>query len=160
MFLKRSVKFLHTLSAIGLMGGLAAYMLTLWAWPEPSSLEAQAALRAALALVSKWLILPSMLGVLVTGLLAMAVHAPYMSMPWVWAKMISGVLVFEASLGAIDGPAQKAARVTAQAVAGEVDAAELAALVHNEWIAWWTLLALAAANVALAVWRPRFGVKP
>lgn len=158
MFIRRSLKFLHTLTAIGLSGGLAAYMMVLAYGPAPQSLEQYAAMREALAVVSKWLLMPSMVGVLITGLLAMAAHYPYMEAPWVWVKAVSGILVFEATLGAIDAPAQRAARVTAQALNGELDVSQVATLVHNEWGAWWMVLALSGANVALAIWRPRFKV--
>ncbi|MEM1411857.1 MAG: hypothetical protein AAGH19_05805 [Pseudomonadota bacterium] len=150
------MKFMHTLTGLGLVGGLAAYMLVLWAGPEVTSVSEYAAMRESLAAVSKWLIMPSMLGVLVTGLAAMALHYSYMEAGWVWLKMLSGVLVFEASLGSIDGPAQAAVILSTRAVEGEIDAAALAAGVRDEWGAYWTLLFLAAANIALATWRPRF----
>lgn len=38
----RVLKFLHTLSAAGLTGGLAAYMLFLWAAPERPGPDEQA----------------------------------------------------------------------------------------------------------------------
>lgn len=155
-FTKRSVKFLHTFTGLGLVGGLAAYMLVLWAGPEVDSLQAYAAMRESLAAVSRWLIMPSMLGVLITGLLAMALHFSYMEAPWVWLKMLSGVLVFEASIGSVDGPARAAVILSERAVAGEIDAAALAAGVHDEWGAFWALLFLSAMNVALATWRPKF----
>lgn len=154
--MRRSFKFLHTMSSFGLAGGLAAYMMILAATPEVTSLEAHASLRASLAFVSKWLLLPSMMVCLVSGLIAMAVHFPFHDKPWVWVKALSGVLVFEATLAAIDGPAQEAARLTTRAVAGEIDPATLDSLIRDEWGAWWTLIALSAANVALAIWRPRF----
>jgi hypothetical protein len=156
LFWKRLIKFAHTVSSLGLIGGLAAYMLLLWVWPEVTSLEEYTALRASLAAVSGWLLLPSMIIVLVTGLLAMAVHYPYHEAPWVWIKALSGILVFEATLASVDGPAQAAATLSAQALAGEIDAATLATQVRDEWGAWWALLFLAVANVALATWRPRF----
>ena len=155
-FTKRTVKFLHTVTGLGLVGGLAAYMLVLWAGPDVTTIDAYAAMRASLAAVSKWLIMPSMLGVLVTGLLAMALHYSYMEAGWVWMKMLSGVLVFEASLGSIDGPAKAAVILSERARAGEIDAATLAAGVRDEWGAYWTLLFLAVANIALATWRPKF----
>lgn len=155
-FTRRTVKFLHTFTGLGLVGGLAAYMLVLWAGPPVTSLAEYAAMRTSLAAVSKWLIMPSMLGVIVSGLIAMALNFSYMEAPWAWLKLLSGVLVFEGSLGGIDGPAQAAALLSAQAVAGEIDAATLAAGIKNEWIAFWTLLFLSAANIALATWRPKF----
>ena len=155
-FARRSVKFLHTFTGLGLVGGLAAYMLVLWAGPPVTSLSEYAAMRTSLAAVSKWLIMPSMLGVIVSGLIAMALNFSYMEAPWAWLKLLSGVLVFEGSLGGIDGPAQATALLSARALAGEVDAAALAAGVKDEWIAFWTLLFLSAANIALATWRPKF----
>lgn len=155
-FTKRSVKFLHTFTGLGLVGGLAAYMLVLWAEPGVDSVESYAAMRESLAAVSKWLIMPSMVGVLISGLLAMALHFSYMEAPWVWLKMLSGVLVFEASIGSVDGPARAAVILSERAVAGEIDAAALAAGVHDEWGAFWALLFLSAMNVALATWRPKF----
>lgn len=156
--MRRFFKFLHTMSSFGLAGGLAAYMFVLATTPEISTLEAHASLRASLAMVSKWLLLPSMVVCVVSGLIAMAVHFPFHDKPWVWAKALSGILVFEATLASIDAPAQQAAAATARAVAGEIDPAALATLVRDEWAAWWTLLALSAANVALAIWRPRFSL--
>lgn len=154
--MRQTLKFFHTLSAIGLAGGLAAYTFVIGAAPEVTSLEAHATLRSSLAIVAKWLILPSMLIVLVTGLLAMAVHHRFQEMPWVWVKALSGILIFEATLASVDAPAQQAAAATARAVAGEIDIATLERLVRDEWGAWWALLALSAANVALAIWRPTF----
>ena len=157
--MRRVLKFLHTLSAIGFAGGLAAYMLVLTAAPEVASLREYAALRAGLVPVTKWLLMPSMLLALVSGLLAMVATPGYINAPWVWVKALSGILVFEAGLSAIDGPIREAAAASARAVAGEIDAATLAGLVRDEWGAWWALLGLAVANVALAIWRPRFGVR-
>ncbi len=155
-FTRRSVKFLHTVTGLGLVGGLAAYMLVLWSGPGIDSLEAYAAMRESLATVSKLLILPSMTGVLVSGLMAMALNFSYMESPWAWLKLLSGVLVFEATLMSVDGPARSAAILSKRATEGEVDAAALAAGVRDEWGAYWVLLSLAVANIALATWRPRF----
>ncbi|MEM9531960.1 MAG: DUF2269 family protein [Pseudomonadota bacterium] len=158
MFLRRSLKFLHTASALGLTGGLAAYMMTLAYGPPPESLEAYAALRESLNTVANWLLTPSMVVVLVSGLLAMAAHYPYMEAPWVWVKAVSGILVFEATLGSLDAPAQRAAVAAQKALDGTIDQDRLNELIHNEWGAWWMILALSAANMILAIWRPRFKV--
>ncbi len=159
LFLRKFLKFSHSLAAIGLAGGLAAYMLALAVAPDVTSISEYAALRTSLAHISTWLITPSMLLVLVSGLLAMAAFTPYMNAPWVWVKALSGILIFEASLGSIDAPAQHAAAAAARAVAGEITAEDLKRLVRNEWGAWYAILGLSAANVILAIWRPRFGIK-
>ena len=154
--MRRLMKFLHTTGAIGYAGGIAAYMIIVSYGPEPSPTQDYASFRAALAFVSGWLILPSMLVLLTSGLLAMAVHHPFQNMGWVWVKAITGLLIFEASLASIDGPADQAAEAAAAAVAGTINAAELAASVNDKWGALWVMLALSALNVVLAIWRPRF----
>ena len=150
------MKFLHTLGAIGFAGGIATYMIMVSFGPEPAVTPAFADFRDALSRVSRWLIMPSMVLVLTSGLLAMAVHYPFQSKGWVWVKAVSGLLVFEASLASIDGPARRAAAATVDALAGNLDALELAAAVDDKWGALWIMLALSAANVVLAIWRPRF----
>jgi len=151
------MKFLHTVGAIGLAGGMGTFMLVLAAGPRMDEIAAYAALRTSLEAVSTWIIVPSMGLVTTSGLLAMAFHFPFQSAPWVWIKAISGVLIFEATLGAVDGPAERAAEASARALAGDIDVAALAALVEDKWVAWWVLLVLAGLNVVFAIWRPRFG---
>lgn len=157
--MRKLMKFLHTVGAIGLIGGLGTFMLALASGPAMTDLGAYAALRASLDAVSTWIIVPSMGLVTTSGLLAMAVHYPFMDAPWVWIKAVSGVLIFEATLGGIDAPAERAAEASARALAGEIDIAEMALLIEDKWIAWWVLLGLGTANVVLAIWRPRFGRK-
>lgn len=153
---RRLLKILHTLGSIGLAGGLAAFMIVLAWGPTPDALSEYAELRGSLAALSKWLILPSMVATLISGLLSMAVHFPFQDKGWVWVKAVSGLLVFEASLASVDGPAKAAAAASAAAVAGEIDAASLASVIDDKWGAWWMLLAIFVANVVLGVWRPRF----
>ncbi|MEM9171379.1 MAG: hypothetical protein AAGA84_01610 [Pseudomonadota bacterium] len=156
MFARKLTKFLHSVAGAGYAGGIAAYLALMTFAPEISTGADHMALRYGIAGLSKWIIIPSMLICLISGLLAMILHYPFMEMPWVWIKALSGVLVFEASLAAIDGPAQAAKRAYDKAADGEIDPATLQSLVHDEWMALTVLLLLALANIALAVWRPRF----
>lgn len=158
--MRRVMKFLHSVSAIGLAGGLAAYVTVLLAAPAELTVGEHAALRAGLAGVSSWLIVPSMLITIVTGLLAMTVHHPFMNQPWVWVKALTGLLIFEATLASIDAPAQQTAKALADAVGTGIGPADVAKLLRDEWTAWWILLGLSIANVALGIWRPRFGLRP
>ena len=150
------LKFLHTVTGLGLIGGIVAYMLVLMAAPEITAIEQHLALRTSLEKVSTWLLMPSMLLVIVSGLLAMALTNAYKSAGWVWAKLLSGVVVFEATLASVDAPAQRAAKVYADAAAGTIDAQRVAELVHDEWVAWWILFGLGVFNIAVGVWRPKF----
>lgn len=157
--MRRLLKFLHTLGAIGFAGGIAGYLIFLSTGPEVMPTEDFARFRDALASLSRWLIVPSLAAVMLSGVLSMAVHHPFHNAGWVWAKAGLGLVMFEAALASIDGPARRAAQAAADAAAGSIDAAELAAGVNDRVGALWVMLALAAINVILAIWRPRF-VRP
>jgi hypothetical protein len=85
----------------------------------------------------------------------MAVNRAYHSAGWAWAKLLSGVLVFEWGFAAIQGPMQQEAELSARALAHEVDPASLGALMEAEWKSLWVMLALATVNVIFGIWRPR-----
>lgn len=157
--MRRLIKFVHTVSSIGLTGGLAAYMLILSFGPEIDSIDAYAALRHSLAQVSKWLLLPSMLISLVSGLLSLVAHHPFQNAAWVWLKALLSLLIFEATLASIDTPARDAARLASQAIEAGTVPATLAELATREWTAYWIILALCIANVALGIWRPVSGAQ-
>ena len=148
------MKLLHTLGAIGLTGALAVHLILLTGLPDADGLAEQALLRAAIADVARWLLLPSLTVVLACGLLALAVHPPFREARWVWAKALLGLSVFEGTLVSIQGPAVRNAELTARALAGEIETARLPAMLHDEWGALWLVLTVALANVVLAVWRP------
>ena len=156
MWKRKLVKIIHTVSAFAYAGGIAAYLFVLMAAPEPTGIQELVTLRTSLAFVAKWLIVPGMLVVLVSGLISMMVHTPFMEQGWVLLKALSGVLVFEATLASIEAPAQRAREAAERAAAGEFDLAELTGLIQDEWMALWVLLGLAIANTVLGVWRPRF----
>ncbi|MEO0574072.1 MAG: hypothetical protein AAF004_01325 [Pseudomonadota bacterium] len=160
MWKRKLVKIIHSIAGIGYAGGLITYALVLIFAPEMSEASQHFALRVSLAGVSKWLILPSMILVVISGLLAMIVHYPFMNAPWVWLKALTGLLIFEATLASIDSPAQAAKRAATDAIDGNIDLATLNTLLDKEWLALWILLGLSAANVVLAIWRPRFGIRP
>ncbi len=156
MRLRPLLKFFHTVGALGITGGLAAYMVVLVSAPEMGSLSEYAALRNSLLTVSNWLIVPSMAIVLFSGLMAMAVHYPFHNAVWAWVKAISGILIFEETLRSIDAASEKAVIGTSKVLSGELEADALALYVDDMWLSWWTILALCALNIALGVWRPKF----
>jgi hypothetical protein len=144
---RKSLKLLHTLSAFGFTGGIIAYMLLAEYGPAPAPSREFADVRAAIYFTTRWI---------VSGLLAMAVHHPFQNALWVWLKALSGLLIFEATLASVDGPARRAAKAAADAVNGDITAAALERAVIDHWGALWVLLILAVANVVLGIWRPRF----
>jgi len=148
------MKFMHTMGAIGLMGAMACLLVLISFVPPPASLSEYALMRAAMGSLATWVFLPSFGLTLIAGLLAMAVNRAYHSAGWAWAKLLSGVLVFEWGFAAIQGPMQQEAELSARALAHEVDPATLGASLGAEWGSLWVMLALATVNVILGIWRP------
>lgn len=99
--MRRLMKFMHTMGAIGFIGAMACLLVLLSFTPAPASLSEYAVMRQAMAGVATWIFLPSIGLTLIAGLLAMAVNRAYQSAGWAWAKLVSGVLVFEWGFAAI-----------------------------------------------------------
>jgi len=155
--MRRLMKFLHTIGAIGLMGAMACLIVLLGFAPPPaSSLSEYTLMTAAMSGIATWIFFPSLALTLIAGLLAIAINRAYHSAGWVWAKLATGVLIFEWGFTAILGPLQEEAELSARALAGGADAATLAASLDAQRNSLWVLLIVAAANVVLGVWRPRF----
>jgi hypothetical protein len=153
--MRRLMKFMHTMGAIGQMGAMACLLVLLCFVPAPTTLSEYAIMRGAMGGIATWVFLPSLGLVLVTGLLAIALNPAYHSAGWAWVKLFSGILVFEWGFAAVQGPMQQEAELSARALAHGVDPATLAASLDAEWKSLWVLLAVATANVILGVWRPR-----
>lgn len=153
--LGRFLKIVHELSAVGVMGSLAACLVLAITAPT-DSLVAYAAVRQGIAEISKWLLMPSLAIVLISGLLAIAANRAYMNAAWAWIKALLGVSMFEGALLTVVGGSRRAAELSALAVTNGVgDPAQLAEIIRTEWGSLWLLLAVSFANIVLAVWRPR-----
>lgn len=157
--MRKFIKFLHTMASIGFLGAIIAFLVLHAHLPEPAELERFAALRIAMGAVARWVLLPSMGLVLVSGLLSMAVVPAYQNQGWVWAKLLSGAIVFEGTLVYVQGPMERAAERAQAALAGEVPVSDLGLTLSPEWGSFWVIGAVAVANVVLGVWRPRFRKK-
>jgi hypothetical protein len=129
-------------------------MIVLATAPDDSMAD-YAIVRSNIEAISSWLLVPSLMIALVSGLLAMAVHSPFQNAGWVWAKAILGLPMFEGTLATIDSTATRAAELSAQAALGDVDPALLSEMLAREWRALWFIMALAIAQTVLGVWRPR-----
>jgi uncharacterized membrane protein len=152
--MRKTIKILHTLSGAGLIGGLAAYMILLVAVPVDDP-AAYAGLRQSIAVISNYVLLPSLAVALISGLLSMMVHPPFLDRGWVWIKAGLGILMFKGVLTVIGAKADHAAAVSAEIAAGTADPNALQSLIGLEWIALWSVMAISVANVVLGVWRPR-----
>ena len=153
--MKKLIKFLHEIGSIGFTGAVAVQMVLVSMTPEPTDLARYALMRQAIAEVGTWLLFPSVGILVVSGLLAIMINRAFHDVGWVWLKLLLGVSVFEGTLVAVHGPAQRAADKAAAALAGELDPALLGSG-HNEWMALWVMMFVALTNIALGVWRPRF----
>lgn len=152
--MKRFLKILHTTGAIGLMGGYGAYLVMVASAPtEPAQ---YAGLRHGIDFVCRWMVLPSLPLVLVSGLLAIAAHQAFIDQTWVWVKAVTGVSIFEATLNTINSHAKAAAEFARLAAEGKGDAAGMAEAIRGEWATLWVLMGLGIFNVVIGVWRPRF----
>ena len=153
--MRRLLKFLHTMGAVGLMGAMACLVILLSHTPPPASLAGYALMRGAMGSVATWIFLPSLGLTLLSGLLAVALHPGFREAGWAWVKLATGVLVFEGGFDGIQGPMQEEARRSAAALRGEIDPATLTGALAAESNTLWVILAVAVINVVLGIWRPR-----
>jgi uncharacterized membrane protein len=148
------LKFIHTVGAAGLTGAIAALALILILAPASTSTALYVPMMAVLAKAAAWIIGPSMVLTVISGLLAILATPAFYDVGWVWLKAATGLLVLEGGLHVI-GPLQEEAKRGAGALAGSVDPASVARLFTDESNTLWVLLAVSLANIALGVWRPR-----
>ncbi|MFT4119060.1 hypothetical protein [Bradyrhizobium sp.] len=158
--MRRLMKFLHTIGAIGLMGAMACLVVLLGFLPKPSSLPEYALMSAAIGAIATWVFFPSLALTLIAGLLAIALNRAYHSAGWAWAKLATGIIIFEWGFTAVLGPLQEEAEASARVLSGEADPGTLVLSVTAERTSLWVLLAVAAANVVLGIWRPRLTSLP
>ena len=153
--MRHLMKFLHSAGAAGMTGALAAVLVVLVLAPGTVHGAGDAALVAALARIAAWVIGPSIVLTVITGLLAVVVTPAFQEAGWVWAKAATGILILEGGLHAL-GPIQAAAKRSAAAMAeGATANVDPSPLVSAETNTLWVLLAVGVANIALGVWRPR-----
>lgn len=158
--MRRLLKFLHEIGSAGIIGAIVAHISLLLSARHMSAVE-YAAVRHSIDALSRWLLMPSLAIVLISGFLAMAVHAPFHNAGWAWIKALMGVMMLEGTLGAIQGTARDAAALSARIARGEIDGdGGMKEILRHEWGGLWFILALCAVNVALAVWRPKLSPKP
>ena len=140
--MRRLLKFLHTVGAIGLMGALACLLVFMSFAPPPTDLTEYALIYQAMAGVATWIFYPSLAITLIAGLLAIAVNPAYHNAGWVGAKLATGVLIFEGGLVYVQGPIREEAERSAAALAGKLDPATLTGFAGAERNTLWLLLAV------------------
>ena len=158
--MRKLLKFGHTMTAIGFLGSIAVLWVFHQQLPAPGeALEIYSAQRQIMVSISSLVLMPSLLITLLFGLASMAAVPGFHSAPWAWGKLATTVLMLEGSLLGIHSPMKKEAELAASALADNALVGELAMQSSAEQ---WSLViigSVAAANVALGVWRPRFRSK-
>jgi hypothetical protein len=154
--MKRFLKFGHEVGSVGLMGAVLGQLVISYRAAGLPAVEF-AAMRRASLWISEWVLLPSLMLVLVSGLLALAWHRGFHNAVWAWLKTATTVLVLEGTLVSVQGPASKAAELATALASGDSGQREaLEQAVTHERGGLWVILFLCLVNIALAVWRPRF----
>jgi hypothetical protein len=153
--MRRLLKFLHTMGAIGLMGAMGCLLVLLIDAPQPTSLNEYVAVRGAMGAIATWIFLPSLALTLIAGLLAIGLNRAFHNAGWAWVKLATGILIFEGGFVGVVGPMQEEAEKGLAVLAGQVQGDTLGQSLTAEQGTLWLLLAVAAANVILGVWRPR-----
>lgn len=156
--MRQVMKFLHTVSSAGIVGGLIAYALILTFAPQGSAQD-YAGMRQIIASICNYMIMPALGISLVTGLLAMVVHRPFQELRWVWVKALLGIGMFEATLAIIQIKGADAARISAKIAAGEPLQQDLALTIASEWTTLGAIMAISLANYVLGVWRPSLAMR-
>jgi hypothetical protein len=156
--MRRSLKFVHTVATMGLVGAFVVQLIVAARTPPMAGTEVAALLgaRQLMVDVAGWVLLPSTAAMLVSGLLLMGSNRSYSSAGWVWAKALLGLVLIKAVLLINHSAARDIAALVAAGIDGHPDrAAELARLVRMEWLGTWLGLAIALVATALGIWRPK-----
>lgn len=138
---------------MGFGGGLASCLLINLTARSDSPSEFMAA-RHAYASIAQYVMIPSMVVVVVSGLVALASTRGFMDSGWAWVKALLGLSVFEATL-VIVGSSRNAVELALAAS----DSDALDAFLRSERNTLILLIAVTVANVVLAVWRPSLRYK-
>jgi hypothetical protein len=152
--MRKVLKFLHTLASCGLIGALCGNIVVLIFTPQATA-QSYADMRQTIHALSAYMLLPSLWIALLTGLLAMMVHKPFLDLRWVWIKAFLGLTLFEGTLAIVQSKAKAALEEAERIAAGAGDPASLASIIANEWMSLYAILALSTAQIALGIWRPR-----
>jgi hypothetical protein len=152
----RLLKLLHFASLAGFVGGLvAARVLSSFADGAPPT--ALAALRLSIAHLGAELMVPSLIVLLLSGMLLVVARPHLINARWIWAKAVLSVAMAGAALAIVQPAMTRSAGFAAAAALGTPAPLEIALALEAEARGGAVVLLLAALAVLLAVWRPRLG---
>lgn len=154
--LKKSLKFLHELGTVGVMGAVLIMLVLAHAGAAAGTDAEHATIRALSRTVDRTVLLPSLLVLMTSGAFALAFHRPFHNADWAITKALMTPLVLEGTFMAVSAPAKAASKLTARLAEGDesVRARLGEVLSHEQW-GLWLMFAVFTVNVVLSVWRPR-----
>ena len=156
--MRKALKFCHTLGGVGLLGTLITLIIVLALLPDPlQDIHGYAALTELIDRLARWVLLPSLALTLVSGLLSIGAVTAFHSAGWAWLKLATGIVMFEGTLLAVQGPIQREAKLTRQFLNGDLESSALAGSFDTISYSIVVLGSVAVANVVLGIWRPRLG---
>lgn len=156
--MRKALKFCHTLGGVGLLGTLITLIIVLALLPDPSQdIHGYAALTELTDRLARWVLLPSLALTLVSGLLSIGAVTAFHSAGWAWLKLATGIVMFEGTLLAVQGPIQREAKLTREFLSGGLEPSVLAGSFDTISYSIIVLGSVAVANVVLGIWRPRLG---
>ncbi len=156
--MRQLLKFSHSLAAIGLLGSIIILFVLHQQLPDPfQSINIYVSLRQSMERIASLVLLPSLMLTVISGLISMAVVPGFHDSPWAWVKLLTSIVILEGSLLGIQGPIEKEAALAQAALSetGLIGSLSLHSLSEQRSL---ILIGFAASlNVALGVWRPKFG---
>ena len=152
----RLIKLAHFLSLIGFVGGLAA-SLVLADFADSSPPGVLAALRMSIATVGETLVVPSLVTLVISGMLLVVARPQLINARWVWAKALVTLVIAGIALAVVQPAVTRAAVLAAEGSLGSPSLNAMTQAFSAEQVGGAINLALALVAIALAVWRPRLG---
>lgn len=153
------LKIVHLLALTGFVGGLASsLLLSDFADNAPPSLLA--ALRMSVASLGESLVVPSLVLMVVSGMLLVVARPQLVGARWLWAKAVLTVVIAIIAVGVVQPAITRAAVLAAEGALGTPALSEMSQAFTAERVGGMLALLLAAVAVVLAVWRPRLGQRP
>ncbi|MBS0377491.1 MAG: hypothetical protein JSS29_03310 [Proteobacteria bacterium] len=149
----RAIKLLHELGSMGTLGSVAVCLLLLL-HRGPGSAPDLVVISDAVSMVVRWVLLPSFIATILSGLLALVATPPYMDSGWAWLKALLSLSLFEASL-MLSGTAHDLGLLSRQAAGGTDVWLEIVHTQRTESGVLWVLLGVSIVNVVFGIWRPR-----
>jgi hypothetical protein len=154
-WLRLGAKTVHDVASIGFGGALAACLVINLTANLSAPVEFLAA-RQIFGSIARYVLVPAMGVMAVSGLIALGATRAYRDSGWAWLKALLGLNVVVATL-LVAGSAGNHGEMVAAAQAA--DLATLHQMLRSERITLWLLVVLVVVNVVLAVWRPKLSFK-